>query len=544
MEMIQIDADFFKHDAQAGGFFPNTHINITLDIEKFITCKGQNYIIEGIRGTGKTHILKMINKRCLEKYNEVKILPVYISLASVSEWIERDMVTFRLHLYNNIVKSTISVIKNNREVIELAGNAEVIKSIKKIAQMFGLNKEENFDILIEKISDLSEQLTQNLTYSLKEQLIKEIRENTNTVESQINVQTAGIKGNLQEKNGLNNELKFIGGNLSHEDAASFILEFFKELKNILGNTYTYILIDECSEVSKEAQIEVFRMLKLIRGAISDNIEINPVYFCATAYPTPITYYPSKTKGDSFNFEMGHDAVVEYLDLDELDDEYLDFFKEMTNKRLYEFRKEGTIVNYNEMFENEKVFASAAYLSNGNIRRYIEILKHSYDNLNKRIAATAKVKNTGKKAISQKDVEEAVYSIVNDQILSFNRLNEEDMSLLQDIIAKLAKRNKKNETENASKIKKIPANVYFTVSRLQANKYGNLIMQGALHDKGRTRRRKYHVEDGIRGLLYMLDLSVAFNESAIDRTRAVEIFTKDLKSNAKSGYLYCQDFQIK
>lgn len=43
---------------------------------------------------------------------------------------------------------------------------------------------------------------------------------------------------------------------------------------------------------------------------------------------------------------------------------------------------------------------------------------------------------------------------------------------------------------------------------------------------------------------MLDLSVAFNESAIDRTRAVEIFTKDLKNNAKSGYLYCQDFQIK
>jgi len=541
MNIIQVDAEFFKHDAQAGGFFPNTHTNLILDIDKFITANGQNHIVEGIRGTGKTHILKMINNTCLDKYATLKILPVYISLASVSEWIERDMVSFRLHLYNNIVKSTIDTIKKNRKIIELSGNTDIVKSIKKIGQMFGFNMEENFDKLLEDIRSLSENLTKNLTYSLKEQLIKELKEQTGTIEGKIQNPLAGVKGNLQTKNGFNTELKFMGNNLSHEDAATFILEFFRELKNILGNAYTYILIDECSEVSKEAQIEVFRLLKLIRGSGSENIEINPVYFCATAYPTPITYYPSKTKGDSFNFEMGHDAVVEYLDLDELDDDYLDFFREMTNKRLSEFKKDDTITNYIEIFESEKVFTLTAYLANGNIRRYIEILKHSYDNLSKR--AKSDISNN-KQAISQKDVQEAVYSIVNDQILSFNRLNQEDMELLHDIISKLSKRNKKTETENKSKANKIPANVYFTISRLEANRYGNLIMQGALHDKGRTRRRKYYTEGGIRGLLYMLDLSVAFNESAIDRQRAIEIFSKDLKTNAKSGYLYCQDVEIK
>ncbi|BCZ46844.1 hypothetical protein psyc5s11_29110 [Clostridium gelidum] len=541
MNIVQIDAEFFKHDAQAGGFFPNTHTNLILDIEKFITPTGQNYIVEGIRGTGKTHILKMINNRCLEKYDKLKILPVYISLAGVSEWIERDMVSFRLHLYNNIVKSTIDTVKKNRSSIELSGNKDLVKSIKKIGQMFGFNKEENFDELLEEIRNLSETLTKNLTYSLKEQLIKELREETDIIEGTMQSSVVNVKGSVQAKNGLNTELKFLGSNLAHEDAATFILEFFRELRNILGNSYSYILIDECSEVSKEAQIEVFRLLKLVRGSGGEDIEINPVYFCATAYPTPITYYPSKTKGDSFNFEMGHDAVVEYLDLDELDDEYLDFFKEMTNKRLNEFKKEDTASSYMEIFENERVFVLSAYLANGNIRRYIEILKHSYDNLAKRV----KIDDTSsKQAISQKDVQEAVYSIVNDQILSFNRLNEQDMELLHDIISKLSKRNKKTETENKSKINKIPANVYFTISRLQANTYGNLIMQGALHDKGRTRRRKYYTEGGVRGLLYMLDLSVAFNESAIDRQRAVEIFSKDLKANAKSGYLYCQDVEIK
>lgn len=543
MSLIKVNPEFFKHDAQAGGFFPNTHTNLILDIEKFITDNGQNYIIEGIRGTGKTHILKMINNRCILNYDNNKILPVYVSLASVSEWIEKDMTTFRLHLYNNIVKSTINTIIQNRQTIELSGNDNISKAVKKIGQMFCLNKEENFDILLEKINDLSERLTQNLTYSLKERLLKEIKEDSVDVGAEVSNKLGKVNVNAQEKEVFDSSLKFIGSNLSHEDAATFILEFFKELKGILKHRYTYILIDECSEVSKEAQIEVFRLFKLIRGASSDSIQVNPVYFCATAYPTPITYYPSKTRGDSFNFEMGHDAIVEYLDIDELDDEYLDFFRELTNKRLVEFKGEDTITSCDELFDNSKVFTLAAYLSNGNIRRYIEILKHSYDNLNKRVKVIGSSRSSSKKAIVQKDVEDAVYSIVNDQILSYNRLSEDDLKLLQEIISKISKRNKKTETENQSKTKKLPANVYFTISRLQASRYGNLIMQGALHDKGRTRRRKYYVKDGVRGLLYMLDLSVAFNESVISRQRAVEILSKDLKTNAKSGYLYCQDIQV-
>jgi hypothetical protein len=42
---------------------------------------------------------------------------------------------------------------------------------------------------------------------------------------------------------------------------------------------------------------------------------------------------------------------------------------------------------------------------------------------------------------------------------------------------------------------------------------------------------------------MLDLSLALHEGAIDKRRAIDIFKSDLRENAKSGYLYCQDLNL-
>ena len=173
MPIVVLSPEFFSHDAQAGGFYPETHTDPGFDMEKFIPEFGKNYLIEGIRGTGKTHILKMINELCLEKYSERKILPVYISLAKVSEWIEGDLALFRMHLYSNIILSSIHVIEQNRHHLELAGNTNIIKNIKKIAQMFGLNELENFDKIIQKIKSLNEELVNKLTYN-PAQIIEEI----------------------------------------------------------------------------------------------------------------------------------------------------------------------------------------------------------------------------------------------------------------------------------------------------------------------------------------------------------------------------------
>ena len=98
-----------------------------------------------------------------------------------------------------------------------------------------------------------------------------------------------------------------------------INKFFNFIKN---RNYAILLLDECSESSDEAQVEIFRLLKLIRGACTSDMHTNYVYFLASVYPAYATNYPSKNKGVSFNFDPGQDATVEYLQLDELSDRRL------------------------------------------------------------------------------------------------------------------------------------------------------------------------------------------------------------------------------
>lgn len=42
---------------------------------------------------------------------------------------------------------------------------------------------------------------------------------------------------------------------------------------------------------------------------------------------------------------------------------------------------------------------------------------------------------------------------------------------------------------------------------------------------------------------MLDLTIAYHNGAVDKRRIIDIYKIDLKENAKSAYLYCQDFNI-
>jgi len=66
MIIAQVNEAVFNHDAQSG-FFPDTHVTYGLDYRRFITSNPINYILEGNRGTGKTHILKMLKTSCTKK---------------------------------------------------------------------------------------------------------------------------------------------------------------------------------------------------------------------------------------------------------------------------------------------------------------------------------------------------------------------------------------------------------------------------------------------------------------------------------------------
>jgi len=170
-----------------------------------------------------------------------------------------------------------------------------------------------------------------------------------------------------------------------------------------------------------------------------------------------------------------------------------------------------------------------------------LIKQAYDNLHQRAAGIKEQDQIIK--ISVRDIESAVQTVVSNNILVQNKLTEKEFKLLDEFVYKLSRRNKKQETENKGKEKPVPAIVYFTMSRSQILEISNLITQGAIHDKGRTRVRKWYRDEALQGELMSLDLAVAFYNGAISKSRAAEIFKKDLKENAKSGYEWCSDYDL-
>jgi hypothetical protein len=193
---------------------------------------------------------------------------------------------------------------------------------------------------------------------------------------------------------------------------------------------------------------------------------------------------------------------------------------------------------NGIFEQPNAFYLAAYGANGIPRRYLEILKQGYANLCQRSGSSRDVKK-----ISQKDIEVSIQTIAANQILSQSKLNTDDFAIIEEIQQRIGTRNQKNETANEKKAKKLPANVYFTINRSQFGKFNQLLLQGCIHGKERTRVKKYYKKEGSQGPLLMLDLSLSIYSGAIDKRRIVDIFRNDLIKNAKSGYLSCQDFDL-
>ncbi len=536
MPIVKVDPQFFNHDAQAGGFFPDTHINQTFDVEKFIQQRGKNSIVEGIRGTGKTHILKMVAERYLSNFKQLQVIPVYVSLARLSQFGEDDIKRFRMQLYANIVLESINCIEKNKTLLGLAQEQESLTALGFLKKLFKIRPDKDFDSTLKEIKTLSQQLLQKLTYNPQNVTIRE----TDSIKGGIQTTLAPTKAELATESETEQKVDFIGTNLSHENAPQFILEYFMQLKRILNLSFTLILLDECSESTEQGQVEVFRLLKLIRGASDADTKQNFVYFLAAAYPPQATHYPSKLLGDSFNFDLGHDCSVDYLQLDETLDEYESFFYELTTKRLEHLGSNGlATMSLNDLFDSERAFTLAAYAANGIPRRYIEILKQAYDNLQQRCST----ETDAIEKISIRDVEEAIQTVVTTSILVTNRLSDRDFMLIEEIILNLGRRNKKQETENRDKKRAVPASVYFTIARSQISYLSALIIQGAVHDKARTRVRKWYREESLQGPLLSLDLSVAFQNGAVSKNRAVEIFKKDLKMNAKSGYEWNLDWDL-
>jgi len=528
MPVVKINPEFFNNDAQTN-FNPETHANPGLDLKQ-IACSSSNILLEGIRGTGKTHILKMIRDECIKHFNENRVLPIYISLAKMSEYEALEEESFRIHLYTNIVQGAIDSIANNMAIIEKADNPFTLKVLRTDAPIWELYKEKPISVVMTEVKELFDYLNHELLIADLKVVKDESRKGSGEVGGK------GFKASgsysTQEK------IEYVIQRLSHNNASRYIIEFFKGLHNILELNYCVLLIDEISGVSDKAQIEVFRLLKLIRASTETTEGNNFLYFIGSVYPPHSTNYPSKDK-DGLEFVPGEDCSMEYLEIDVLYDEYESFFSFIIERRLEMLHPESE-GDYLWLFEDEKAFLLTAFAANGLPRRFFEIIKTAYNDASKKYSSSEETKK-----IDISSIRTAIQTVVDSQTLIESQLTETDFHYLEKIIIpKLSQRNTSAETKNEAReeTKRLPVHLFLSVTRSDRIKLANLIYRGVIHNLSRTRKSK-SVSSESTGIMMMLDLAVAYNYRVFNLQNAVEYFQVDLRDNAKRGYLYFSDLSL-
>lgn len=535
MNVVDIPNAFFQHDAQSK-FDPDVHIDPGFTIDKFISQEGVNTLIEGIRGTGKTHILKMISTKLLQEFDDLRVLPVYISMAEVSEFVSKEDSLFRMHLYSTLILQTIETIKGNKDSIYKTHDSNFIKKVtRQIAELFKLKETEDIDDLIYTIENYAKELHTHVLQNPAK--IEELIRTTGEFGGGFKSPYFNAEGKYGEEESRN--VEYLTVKLSHLNASQFLTTFYKYLRELFNLKHTVLLVDECSDLPKEAQTEIFRFFKLVRGGTRVDNTHNFLYFIGGVYPPQATEYPSKIHGGPFDFEPGDDCSLEYLELDTQVSFYEDFFKNLFLKKMEKFKPELS-TNILNFFEDERAFFLAAYSAHGLPRRFFEISHQSYENLKEFVSSKDKEESKQYK-IRYNDVSIAIDKITSSNMLARGKMTAENFDTLEKITAALKRRNKKVETESATKENYVPINFYFTCPRSKEDLLGNLIAKGIVHNQARTRSLKYSPDsESGKGLVMMIDLAVAFSEGAIPtKTKALDYFQKDTKLSARRGYEFCQ-----
>ncbi len=524
---MEIPTTFFNHDAQAGGFYPKSHVGI--EVSGF--GRHQNTIVEGIRGTGKTHILKMLSRYYLENFTRLRVLPIYISLAQMSEHARKEPDEFRLHLYTHIVQRAIETVEANKVYLQV--NKDLLeKAINYTRKLFGIKSKIGLDETLFLIRQTADLLLFKLQFDLTSNNFRQVESESSSFFSSVesSVKSKGpisggvsgkMSGSISQGSEIETTMVYMGKQLLHKNAALFIVEFLKQIQIIMDLDYSLLLLDECSEASFSAQVEIFRLFKTIRGAIPQQSDKNTcAFFVGTVYPRGETYYPTRRQ-DGFEFEPGQDSTMEFLQWDETDlESYISFFEEMTLNRAKE------VLNYqgdfkflcNEIFDKEDTFLLAAICAHGIARRYWEIIKRAYDQNNKKIMLSR--------------VSIAIQEIVNDQILGHFDFQSSDIKFIHAILRSLTSKNINIRVKNARKKVNIPQNIFFSVDRAFSEKLSQLVMYGAIHDKSRMRTKK---KSRRPQPMYALDLAVAYTFRVMPQKTFVQVLLRDLPKCPTNDY---------
>lgn len=542
--MSPLPQNFFNHDAQAGGFFPLAHVGIQIES----IGNKQNTIIEGIRGTGKTHLLKMLRRHHLSNFSNKRVLPVYVSLAEISEHAKKDPDEFRVHLYARIVSTAIETLEASKH--HLSPNRGIVKgAVRMMLRGFGLDKYfgfEDIDKNIEEVKSVADELLFKLSYDISAADLKTYVSTSQATKRQFGIDAEAtvafpvpVSAKIRQSNQGNSEqassesaeetVKILGSRLAHKNASQFMIGFLQQLQVILDLDYSLILLDECSEAGRESQVEIFRFFKAIRGANSTQVDKEDcAFFVGSVYPSAETHYPNRDQ-DGFSFEPGQDCGVEFIQWDETDPEtYIKFFEQMLLARANAvIGFEGSIASFiSKYYDGRKTFNLLAYCAGGTPRRFWELNKRAYD--------------SGTNRVSYTRLKIAVQEIVNEQILGHSTLTDDDHKIVQHVIRVLKRKN--DEARSATKINpknEVPQGIYFSISHENALYLGRLIMQGAIYDKSRMKTRRHSLRPHP---IFALDTGVAFSNFVIPEKGFDLIAEKEFPKSTANGFASAASFE--
>ena len=485
----------------------------------------------------------MIQRYHLENFSETRVLPIYVSLAQLSEYVKRDQDEFRVQLYARIVDACIETLETNSDFSN--GDRGVIaEAISGMKRAIGLENAPTLDDIKDEISQIrsvAEELLFQLSYDLTAKSLKQTNAKTKKSTERTTffskVSDLFFSGGAdfsserqKERSDLAEQtVQLMGRRLVHNNAAEFIIRFLQEAQQILDLEYSLVLLDECSEASPEAQVEIFRFFKALRGCNSTIAGKNDcAFFIGTVYPRDQTHYPDRQR-HGFSFEPGQDCTVEFIQWDETDVEsYIEFFEQMLVSRaraLLDFQGD-TDSFISDYFDEASTFRLAIFCSNGIPRRFWEILRRAYD------AGTDKVSKNRLKIATQE--------IVSEQILSHHYLSEEDQATAQYVVKIVAARNEESRVKNRKSGGGIlPQGVYFSILPRNIPKLSSLIMQGAVHDKSRMKSRRQSLRPHP---VFALDIAVAYAFRAIPERDFEKVAARDFPRAPSNGFANAASFE--
>jgi len=542
--MTELPRNFFNHDAQAGGFFPLAHVGIQIDT----IGHRQNTLIEGIRGTGKTHILKMLKRYHLSNFSSNRVLPVYVSLAEISEHAKKDPDEFRVQLYARIVSAATETLEANKH--HLSPNRGVVTgAVRMMLRGFGLDEYfgvENIDKSIEDVKAVADELLFKLSYDISAADLKSYNSSSRGKKrtegagggAELSTpMTSAVGANFSindetsssSSEAIEETVKILGSRLAHKNASLFMIGFLQQIQIILDLDHTLILLDECSEAGRDAQIEIFRFFKAIRGSTSNLADREDcAFFVGSVYPSAETHYPSRGT-DGFSFEPGQDCGVEFIQWDETEPEtYLKFFEQMLVARAEAVvgYQDGTANFISKYYDRRKTFNLLAFCAGGTPRRFWEINKRAYD--------------PGTNKVSYARVKIAIQEIVNEQILGHSSLGSSDQNIVQHVIKVLTKKNEDARVRSRSNSgPKVPQGIYFSATPANARYLDNLIMQGAIYDKSRMKSRRHSLRPQP---IFALDTGISFSYRVIPEKNFDLIAEKDFTKSTENGFSSAASFE--